>query len=108
MELSQYTKQIGKYISKHVGSAVDFQTTGKDCTIYLKFSDRRGSNTNIEINLTGYADKLRLNVTLIDELGYEKTILQRITPKARLEKTSLQEIGDKLIDSINKAIDKHC
>lgn len=82
LRIQQVLNKVGKYLYKHIDSAYKIQFSGNMCDVYikvyyqLKYWDRipgKGKEFNdvhempIDINLTTYQNKIRVNIIEADE-----------------------------------------
>ena len=110
LSTQQKINKIGKYIYKRIDGAYKIQFSSNQCDVWFnvyyqrKYYDRipgKGEAYNdvktmpININLTTYQDKIRVNI--IDGSGYGKTLGHFILKDA--DTTSLQTAKDVIYDT---------
>ena len=109
-----YIKPVGKYINKVIDGAYKIEFKSNMCIVYMRmyyqipsrYQDQ-GADMSLKemrfiINITSYANKLRINLT--EDTEYEKTIGQLILAEDDLK--DLNTIKYKVMKMIRKSIAK--
>jgi hypothetical protein len=89
LEMGQVVNKLGKYLYKHIDGAFRIEFTPNMCDIYITvYYQEVGdpdtfSEMNIDLNVTTYQDKIRVNV--IDTGEMERTLGSKTFKKDILE-----------------------
>lgn len=89
MDIQQKINKLGKYLKKKIDGAYKIAFSPGMCDVYLTVyyqlpGDADSFKTlNFDLNITHYADKIRINVTAMDDM--EKTIGQLIYKPDKIE-----------------------
>ena len=89
MQAAQKVNKLGKYLRKHIDGAYKIGFSPNMCDVYItlyyqKPGDAETFRTlNFDINITTYQEKVRVNVTAMDDM--EKTIAQLVYKPDQLE-----------------------
>ena len=89
LDLGQQVNRVGKYLYRHIDGAYKIKFSPVTCDIYftMYYQIPQEKDTfkelNLDINITTYQKKLRINVTELD--ANEKTICQIILSPGQIE-----------------------
>ena len=89
LDLGQQVNRVGKYLYRHIDGAYKIKFSPVTCDIYftMYYHIPQEKDTfkelNLDINITTYQKKLRINVTELD--ANEKTICQIILSPGQIE-----------------------
>lgn len=108
----QDINKIAKYIYKHTDGAYKLSFGVNQVDVYMYFyyhsgtsSDEPVKQMNLDINMTGYDNKIRLNVTEIDDM--ENTFVGTTIPVESLDTLEDLEYLRKIVyNKIVKGIEK--
>lgn len=114
---NQQVVRIGKYLFKNLDGAYNFKSTSNMYDIYITVlyevpSEKKDPSKgpeynnlhemNVDINVTTYANKIRVNVISMDE--NEKTLGTMVIDSKYLE--DLSEAKKKILQKITKCLEK--
>lgn len=116
MQPGQLINKLGKYIYKNLDGAYNIKYSPNTCDIdivvlyeiprgilqkyaeEMKNVDDSVKEMNININLTTYNNKIRMNLIILDEL--ERTIGQKVYPMDKLLELSMKSRKDLIMKDI--------
>lgn len=81
LQAGQIINQVGKYLYNHIDSALRYKKSGNTFDVwFVVYHQKIGTpdllEMGINLNLTTYANKIRMNITEVSPM--EKTLGQRI------------------------------
>lgn len=118
VNLTQLVSRLGKYLYKNIDGAykiIDLKNNSFDIYMivlyqipYLPTKPGKKSTSsdiqdmNLKINVTTYADKIRVNITEIDE--YENTLVHFVVPSEYLK--DMKQSQEYILNRIRKTLNK--
>jgi len=108
MSPAQTLNQVGRYLYKHIDGATKIKFSANQCDVYLtiyyqkRYRAETFESMDIDINLTTYSNKLRVNVIEMDE--WEKTLGSFTIKEEELD--NLAFLNDKIYQNVCKYIVK--
>lgn len=95
----QVVKKVGSYLYRHLDSAYNYKNSANSYDVYI-YVYHKNDKIDLDINITTYADKIRINITEISP--EEKTIGQIILSYKRDLNDFLQLTYNKIITKLDK------
>ena len=110
--LGSIVNRVGTYLKNNIDGAYNLKKSSNTCDVYMMilyqipYEQRRSGNKeddemlemDLDINIVGYDNKIRVNVIEISES--EKTLSSYTYKKEQLE--DLEKLKDSILDKIHK------